>query len=86
MLGAADFEFQWFNRSYPIVSGRKHHLFSGRIHTTLYSKQIPEKDETVTTLQVISILYMPVMGLVVAGAVLFYDWKFPPNHPPRDPR
>ncbi|TDQ27449.1 hypothetical protein DEV91_112171 [Phyllobacterium brassicacearum] len=40
-----------------------------------------------TTLQIISLLYMPVMGFIIAGAVLLYDWKFPPTHQrPRDPK
>jgi hypothetical protein len=27
----------------------------------------------------LSFFIMPVAGLILAGAVLFYDWKYPPS-------
>ncbi|MEP7455107.1 hypothetical protein [Phyllobacterium sp. SB3] len=33
-----------------------------------------------TTLQMISFMVMPAAGLLLAGAVLFYDWRYPAKH------
>ncbi|MHC1549462.1 hypothetical protein [Phyllobacterium sp. K27] len=38
------------------------------------------KDEAMTTLQMISFMVMPAAGLLLAGAVLFYDLKYPAKH------
>jgi len=46
----------------------------------LHSKPLPEEDETVTTLQMISFMIMPAAGLLLAGAVFLYDWRYPAKH------